>query len=118
MSNKLLFFYLFRDRLDGVIKANTVLIHHPQSFLEGLLKATANSHHLTCQQTNRLTSIYSHRYSVLMQQKGKADISANTGSSFQHQSIKNEDKNELWSLASHQHSSWSCQSWWKPGGTC
>lgn len=26
-------------------------------------------------------------------QKGKADISANTGSSFQHQSIENEDKN-------------------------
>lgn len=40
--------YLFRDRLDGVVKANTVLIHHPQSFLEGFLKATTNSHHLPC----------------------------------------------------------------------
>lgn len=42
------FFYLFRDRFDGVVKANAVLIHHPQSFLEGLLKATTNTHHLTC----------------------------------------------------------------------
>lgn len=64
MRTTFFFFYLFRDGLDGVIKPNTVLIHHPQSFLEGLLKATANSHHLTCQQKNRLTSIYLHRYSA------------------------------------------------------
>lgn len=49
-------FYLLRDGLDSVIKANTVLIHHPQSFLEGLLKASTNRHHLPCQQKWRLRS--------------------------------------------------------------
>lgn len=42
--------YLFRHRFDGVIEAHAVLIHHPQSFLEGLLKASADSHHLACPQ--------------------------------------------------------------------
>lgn len=30
-----------------MIKANAVFIHHPQRLLEGLLEASANSHHLT-----------------------------------------------------------------------
>lgn len=60
--------YLFRDRLDGVVKADTVLIHHPQSFLEGLLEAAANSHHLTCREECWWRS-YCHCGSVLMQFK-------------------------------------------------
>lgn len=38
--------HLFRHRLDGVVKPDAVLVHHPQSLLEGLLEAAADSHHL------------------------------------------------------------------------
>lgn len=39
---------LFRDGLDGVVKADTVLVHHPESFLKGLLKTPADGHNLPC----------------------------------------------------------------------
>lgn len=39
--------YHITDRLDCVIKAHAVLIHHAQSLLEGLLKRTPNAHDFT-----------------------------------------------------------------------
>lgn len=114
VQTAVLFFYLVRDRLDGVVKANTVLIHHPQSFLEGLLKAAANSHHLTCQEKWWWRSTYCHCWSVLMWfYKYLTD-----GSSFKHQSIQLIKLKMIIFSSSYQHSSWSCQSWWKLGGTC
>lgn len=33
-----------------MVKADTVLVHHPQSFLEGLFKVAADGHYLACRE--------------------------------------------------------------------